>query len=103
MSRRVVITGCGVVTSLGCHAGDLWDRVAAGQSGIHEVRLIKISDLKVKIGGEVSDWDPSEYMDSRERKRVDRFSQFALVAGTDAANDSGFSVPVSWWNGSATR
>lgn len=89
MTRRVVVTGQGVVTSLSCDLADLWSRVNAGESGVHEIRLIDITEYKVKIGGDVHDWDPSGYIDKRDIKRLDRFVQFALVAATQAVNDSG--------------
>jgi 3-oxoacyl-[acyl-carrier-protein] synthase II len=89
MNRRVVITGIGVVTSLSLKVDDLWQRILAGESGIHPIRLFDTSDFKVKIGGDVYDWDPSEYIDAKEMKRVDRFTQFAHVAGADAIRDAG--------------
>ena len=89
MKRRVVITGMGVVTSLSDKVDDLWTRVLAGESGIHEIRLFDVSDYKVRIGGDIYDWDPKDYIDGRELKRLDRFTQFALVAAVDAVNDSG--------------
>jgi 3-oxoacyl-[acyl-carrier-protein] synthase II len=89
MKRRVVVTGVGAVTSLSCEVNDLWKRVLAGESGIHAVKAFDPSAYKVRFGGEVYDWTPEAYMDSREQKRVDRFTQFALVAGIDAVKDSG--------------
>ncbi len=89
MKRRVVITGMGVVTSLSDKVDDLWTRVLAGESGIHEIRLFDVSDYKVRIGGDIYDWDPKDYIDGRELKRLDRFTQFALVAAVDAVDDSG--------------
>ena len=89
MKRRVVVTGLGVVTSLSCEVDDLWQRVAAGESGIHPLKLIGIDDFKVKIGGDVYDWNPSEYIEPKEIKRLDRFSTFAIVAGADAVMQSG--------------
>ena len=89
MNRRVVVTGLGVVTSLSCQVEDLWKRILAGESGVHEVRLFDTTEFKVKFGGDVHDWDPSSYIDHKEAKRLDRFSQFALVAGTDAVTDCG--------------
>src|SRR5882757_8783080 len=90
MKRRVVITGLGVVTSLSCQVDDLFDRLLAGQSGIHEIKLFDTARFKVKIGGDVWNWDPPEsYLDRRELKRIDRFSQFAVVAATDTVRDSG--------------
>ena len=93
MKRRVVITGLGVVTSLSCQVDDLWKRLCAGESGVHLLKTIDTEKLKIKIGGDVWDWDPESrpeaFQDRKEVKRVDRFSQFALIAGYDAVKDSG--------------
>ncbi len=89
MKRRVVVTGMGVVTSLSSKVDDLWQRILAGESGIHTIRLFDISDFKVQIGGDVYDFDPSDYLHPKEFKRLDRFTQFAMVAGMDAVNQSG--------------
>ena len=89
MKRRVVISGLGVVTSLSCKVDDLWSRVLAGESGIHPIRLFDVSDFKVTIGGDIYEWNPSDYIDPKELKRLDRFTQFAIVAATDAVADSG--------------
>ncbi len=86
--RRVVITGLGVVTPLSCRVDDLWQKVLAGESGIHPIKLFDTSQFKVKFGGDVYDWAPSE-ITPKDMKRVDRFTQFALVAGTEAVIDSG--------------
>jgi len=93
MKRRVVITGLGVVTSLSCGVEDLWKRICAGESGVHELTTINTSKLKIKFGGDVRDWDaekwPEAFQDKKEIRRVDRFTQFAMVAGYDAVKDSG--------------
>ena len=89
MKRRVVVTGMGVVTAISCQVRELWQKVLAGASGIHLVRLCDTSDLEVKIGGDIYDWDPSACLDPKEAKRVDRFTQFAVVAGADAVRDAG--------------
>jgi len=89
MKRRVVVTGLGVVTSLSCEVSDLWMRVLNGESGVHALRLFDTTDFKVKFGGDVQNWQPTEYISAKDMKRLDRFTQFALVAGTDAATDSG--------------
>ena len=89
MKRRVVVTGMGVISSLSHEVEDLWQRVCAGESGIHHVKLFDVSDFKVKIGGDIYDWDPSGSLAAKEAKRVDRFSQFAMVAGASAIEDSG--------------
>lgn len=89
MNRRVVVTGLGVVTSLSCQVEDLWKKLLAGHSGVHLVRLFDTSEFKVKFGGDIHDWLPHDYISPKEIKRIDRFTQFALVAGTDAVTDSG--------------
>ena len=89
MKRRVVVTGMGVVTSLSCDVTDLWNQVLAGESGIHDLKLVDTTNFRVKIGGDVYDWDPGDYIDRKEAKRLDRFSQFALYAGSKAVENSG--------------
>ncbi len=89
MRRRVVVTGLGVVTSLGCVVDELWQKLLAGESGIHDLRILDPTPFKVRFGGDIYDWDPADYIDRKELKRLDRFTQFALVAGTDAVRDSG--------------
>ena len=92
MKRRVVVTGLGVVSSLSCRVDELWSKVLAGESGIHDIRLFDTADFKVKFGGDVYDWEPVDYMPAKELKRVDRFTQFAMVAGADAVADSGLTL-----------
>lgn len=89
MKRRVVVTGLGAVTSLSCKVPDLWQRILAGQSGIRQIKLFDTSDFKVKFGGEISDWSTEGYLAPKDAKRIDRFTQFAMVAATDAMTDSG--------------
>jgi 3-oxoacyl-[acyl-carrier-protein] synthase II len=89
MKRRVVVTGMGAVTSLGCKVEELWQRILAGQSGIHLLQSFDTTDYKVKFGGDVHDWTTDGYVDAKDAKRVDRFTQFALVAGIDAVTESG--------------
>ena len=89
MKRRVVVTGLGVVTSLACQVDELFDKLLAGESGVHALRLFDTSKFKVKFAGDVYEWNPSDYIDRKEVRRIDRFTQFALVAGIDAVSDSG--------------
>ena len=76
MKRRVVVTGLGVVTSLSQDVEDLWRRLLAGESGIHHLECVETDLFKVKIGGDVHDWDPSAVMIT-EKPSIDRFTQFA--------------------------
>jgi 3-oxoacyl-[acyl-carrier-protein] synthase II len=89
MKRRVVVTGMGVVTSLSCQVEDLWRKIVAGESGVHEIKLFDTSKHSVRFGADVWDWSTGDYVTHKESKRVDRFTQFALVAGIDAVRDSG--------------
>ncbi len=89
MKRRVVVTGMGAVTSLSLKVDDLWQKILAGKSGIHELRVFDTTNHKVRFGGDIYDWNPTDYIDRKELKRLDRFTQFALVCGVDAVNDSG--------------
>jgi 3-oxoacyl-[acyl-carrier-protein] synthase II len=89
MKRRVVVTGLGAVTSLSLKVEDLWKRILAGESGVHTLKSFDTSDYKVKFGGDIHDWSTDGYIDGKESKRVDRFTQFALVAGADAVTDAG--------------
>jgi 3-oxoacyl-[acyl-carrier-protein] synthase II len=90
MKRRVVITGLGVVTSLSMQVDDLWQRILRGESGIHTLKLFDTTGHKVHFAGDVWDFNPPEkYVSAKELKRLDRFTQFALVAATDAVDDSG--------------
>jgi 3-oxoacyl-[acyl-carrier-protein] synthase II len=67
----------------------LFKRLVAGESGIHNLQVIDTSNFKVKFGGDVWNWDvPESYLDRKETKRIDRFSQFALVAAMDAVRDA---------------
>jgi 3-oxoacyl-[acyl-carrier-protein] synthase II len=89
MHRRVVITGIGAVTPLSCKVPDLWQKILDCQSGIHKLKQFDASDYKVRFGGDIHDWCVEGYIDTKEEKRIDRFTQFALVAGIDAVKDSG--------------
>jgi len=79
----------GVVSSISQQAEDLWQKILAGESGVHAVLNFDTTEHKVKFGGEIRDWSTSGYIDRREVKRIDRFAQMAMVAGIDAVNDSG--------------
>ncbi len=89
MSRRVVVTGLGVVTSLSCKVEDLWVRLCKGESGVRFIQRFDCSRFRSRFGGEVSDWSTEGYLPPKEAKRLDRFTQFAVVGAIDAVRDSG--------------
>jgi 3-oxoacyl-[acyl-carrier-protein] synthase II len=92
MARRVVITGLGVVTTLGTEIPEFWDNVCAGKSGIGPVRRFDCSQWKVNFGGEITTFNAVEHLKHMEKelKRMDRFVQFAVVAAEKAIRHSGF-------------
>ena len=89
MKRRVVVTGLGVVTSLSRRVEDLWQRINRGESGIRRITAFDTTEFKVKFGGEISEWSTEGYVSPRDAKRIDRFTQFAMVAAIDAVKDAG--------------
>src|SRR5690606_17944339 len=91
MPRRVVVTGGGVVSTLGCDVAEFWERICAGKSGVGPIRRFDPTEFKVTFAGEVQNWDPSEHIDlpAKELRRQDRFVQFAVVAAHKAIRQSG--------------
>ena len=89
MKRRVVATGLGVVTPLGNEVDTLWQNILAAKSGIKRLSLIDADRFKINIAGDIPDFEPGEYCDPKDRKRLDRFTQFAMYAGGKAIEDSG--------------
>lgn len=87
--KRVVITGLGCITPVGNDIDSFWDNLTGGKHGIGFITKFDASDMKVKIAAEVKDFDPSLYMDRNEIRRTDLYSQYALAAAAQAANDSG--------------
>ena len=81
----------GLVTSLGCRVEDVWTRVCNGHNGVRSLQRFDAAAYRVRFGGEIldSEWSTEGYIDHREAKRLDRFTQFAMVAGIDAVRDSG--------------
>lgn len=92
MTRRVVVTGMSVVTALGCELDEFWERLCAGKSGVSRIERFDSTDFKVSFAGEVKDFPRDEYIDPKEVKRLDRFSQFALVAASKAVVQSGLDL-----------
>ncbi len=88
MKRRVVITGMGLITSLGKELSEVWDGILAGRSGIHRLSVIDPAPYKVQVAGDIPDFDPGSYVDPKDLKRLDRFTLFAMYAGGKAIEDS---------------
>jgi 3-oxoacyl-[acyl-carrier-protein] synthase II len=93
--RRVVVTGIGLVTPLACGTEPTWQRLLAGQSGIKHIENFDVSDLPCKIAGQVRRGDgsdgtfnPDEWMEPKEQRKVDAFILYAMSAATQALNDA---------------
>ena len=89
MTRRVVITGLGTVNSLSNDIPTFWDYLCAGRSGVSLIEQFDTSAFKVHFGGEVKNFVPENHLEGKVAKRLDRFSQFALVAAISAVKDAG--------------
>ena len=87
--RRVVVTGMGIVSPFGVGKDVFWKSLVEGKSGISTIENITLEGHTVHIAGEVKNFEPSEYMDSKDAKRMDRYTQFAVVAADEAIADSG--------------
>lgn len=88
MKKRVVVTGMGVVSPIGS-GNSFWENVKKGACGINFIESFDTTDFSVKIAAEVKNFDPALYMEKKESKRMDRYSQFALAAADIAVKDSG--------------
>ncbi|MFA7412519.1 MAG: beta-ketoacyl synthase N-terminal-like domain-containing protein, partial [Tissierellaceae bacterium] len=86
--KRVVITGLGPVSPIGIGKKVFWDSLMEGKSGVGRITRFDPTDFDSKIAGEVKDFNPSDYIDKKEARRMDRFTQFA-IAGTKLALEDG--------------
>ncbi|WP_346354515.1 beta-ketoacyl-ACP synthase II [Azotosporobacter soli] len=92
MNKRVVVTGLGAVTPIGIGKDAYWQALLAGKSGIGPITRFDATDFSTQIAGEVKDFDPSLYIDKKEAKRMDRFTQFAVAASKMALEDCGIEL-----------
>jgi 3-oxoacyl-[acyl-carrier-protein] synthase II len=90
---RVVITGVGVISSLGQSASQYWESLVNGRSGVSLIEGFDLTQMRTKIASQVKNWDPSPWIESRESKRMSRASQFVVSAARQALDDSRFPLP----------
>ena len=88
MERRVVITGLGAITPIGNNTEEFWNGIKEGKCGIDEITHFDTTNFKVKLAAEVKGYNPEEYFDRKAAKRLDTFSQFAIIAAKEAWKDS---------------
>lgn len=92
MAQRVVVTGMGVITSLGQDIETFWGNLIAGKSGVSLVENFDVSEYPTKIAAEVKDFKPEDFFDKKEARRMDRFVQFAVAASLSALKDAGLNI-----------
>jgi 3-oxoacyl-[acyl-carrier-protein] synthase II len=92
MPRRVLVTGLGLITSLGQEVEVFWKRLLAGESGISRIQGFDVSEYSAQIAGEVKDFNPDTWIDKREARHLDRFSQMAVAGAIQAVKDSGLDL-----------
>lgn len=90
--KRVVVTGIGAVTPIGNDAKTFWQNIKNGVCGIDKVTAFDAEGFKTQIAGEIKDLDIEKYIDKREMRKMDRFTQFALIAASEAMEDSGIDM-----------
>ena len=90
--RRVVVTGLGLITPVGIGVSETWKNIIAGKSGITAISKFDISNFSSQIAGEVKNFDPLQYLNAKEARRMDTFIQYGLAAGIEAIKDSGFVI-----------
>ena len=89
MERRVVITGLGALTPIGNSTEEFWNGIKEGKCGVDEIKSFDTTDFKVKLAAELKGYNPEDYFDKREAKRLDKFSQYAMIVAREAWKDSG--------------
>jgi 3-oxoacyl-[acyl-carrier-protein] synthase II len=90
--KRVAVTGLGAITPIGTGKENFWQALIAGTNGIGKITRFDASDISAQIAGEVQDFEPAQFIDKKELKRMDRYTQFALAAAKLAIEDSKLDV-----------
>ncbi len=95
MGRRVVVTGIGPVTPVGTGVAAFWEGLTSGRNGVRRITRFETEGLPVTLAGEVPDFDPAAWLDPKEARRTDRFSQLAIAAARLALEDAGSPEPAA--------
>ncbi len=90
--RRVVVTGIGAVTPLGLDASSSWEGAISGKSGVGMLTRLDAEAFPMKVAAEINSFDPADYLDRKEARKMDRFTQFAVVSAKEALKDSGLMI-----------
>ena len=92
MTNRVVVTGMGAITPIGNDAKTFWTNLKAGEHGFGPITKFDAKDLNAKLVAEVKDFNPKDFMDRKEAKRMDLYSQYAVAAAIEAVADANLDV-----------
>lgn len=92
MTRRVVITGTGIIHALGKDTKSFWNAIKEGKNGISKVTKFDCSNIETKVASEITDFEPTLYMDKKEARRMDPFTQYAMAATSLAIDESGLDI-----------
>ncbi|HZI69325.1 MAG TPA: beta-ketoacyl synthase N-terminal-like domain-containing protein, partial [Hanamia sp.] len=87
--KRVVVTGLGAITPLGKNVPEYWEGLTSGVSGADYIQQFDCTKFKTRFACEVKDFEPTDYLERKEARKLDRFTQFALVASDEAVKDAG--------------
>lgn len=93
--NRVVVTGLGVVSPVGNDVSTMWDHLISGHVGIGELTRVNADDFPTKIAAEVKDFDPKKYMEKKDARKMDLFTQFAVAAAKMALDDAELTIDDS--------
>lgn len=90
--KRVVVTGMGAITPIGKNCADFWQAIKAGKCGVDRVTAFDATDFKCKVAAEIKDFDPTEYIEKKEARKMDRYTQFGVIAAEEAFRNSGIDM-----------
>ena len=108
--KRVVVTGLGALTPIGNNIGDFWQGLANGKSGAAPITYFDTSKFKTKFACELKNFDISEFLDRKQQRKMDKFTQYAMVSTQEAIDDSGLDLdpvldldhpPLTEWTGAS--
>ena len=94
--RRVVVTGCGVISCVGNDVKTFWDAVVNGRCGLGHITRFDVSEYRTQIAGEVKDFNVCDYLSFKESKRMDLFCHYAIAAADEAMKQAGLPVNGEW-------
>ncbi len=90
--KRVVVTGLGAITPIGKNVDEFWSGIKNGICGIDEIKTFDTTDFKVKLAGEIKNYNEEDYFDKKTAKRLDKFTQYAMIASREAVKDAKLNV-----------